>query len=518
MSDLSATDVSPVALRSGGARRDPTGLASVLAERERFRDAYRARRDPIARSRVRWRAHAFRQLVHILPGQRILEIGSGDGLMVRALAQVTRGENPITALTFDQTSPQPRDTAQLRVVTADDFPGPLPPGSFDLIVATDMLDRRHSAEFLRGAHDLLAPGGQLVMYESNPWNPWLRLRRAVSGAFRESDPRQLLDRPMLYELLSEVGFVRVFAVFHDFLFAPLTPRLVWLLRSLSVILENTPGLRRFAGSILLHAQKPPAHAPRPRVPLTEHRSLHGAVSVVIPCHNEAMNVEPVVHALLAHFDAYLQQIVLVDDNSQDATRAVIARLARQEPRVTPVVRSPPPGVGRALADGYRAATGEWILSMDCDFLHLLPEVRDLFDAAAAGHRVVVGSRFSRSSVLLNYPLQKILANRGFHLLARLVLWRAFRDLTNNLKLVRRDVVERLVLREPGFAANAETGLQPFFLGESVTEIPISWINRTPGQGVSSFRLAKVGGGYWSVLRGLVRLRWFGTGPYRALRP
>ena len=81
-------------------------------------------------------------------------------------------------------------------------------------------------------------------------------------------------------------------------------------------------------------------------------------------------------------------------------------------------RTPPNGVGRALADGYRAATGRWVLSMDCDFQHLLPEFRDLFDAAAAGSDVVVGSRFSRHSVLLNYPFQKIVANRGFHALAR----------------------------------------------------------------------------------------------------
>jgi hypothetical protein len=31
------------------------------------------------------------------------------------------------------------------------------------------------------------------------------------------------------------------------------------------------------------------------------------------------------------------------------------------------------------------------------------------------------------------------------------------------------------------------------------EVPISWINRTPDMGMSSFRLMRVGGGYWRVL-------------------
>jgi hypothetical protein len=154
--------------------------------------------------------------------------------------------------------------------------------------------------------------------------------------------------------------------------------------------------------------------------------------------------------------------------------------------------------------------------MDCDFQHLLPELRELFDAAAQGYDVVVGSRFSRHSVLLNYPFQKIVANRGFHLIAQLLLRRRFRDLTNNLKLIRREVVERLALLEPGFAVNAETGLQPLVMGFSVREVPISWINRTPDMGVSSFRLVQVGGGYWQVLGRLWRRSALRSGPYAAL--
>jgi hypothetical protein len=188
------------------------------------------------------------------------------------------------------------------------------------------------------------------------------------------------------------------------------------------------------------------------------------------------------------------------------------RLAQADPRVRPVFRGPPHGVGHAIRDGFRAATGQWVLSMDSDFQHLLPEMRDLFDAAAEGWDVVVGSRFSRHSVLLNYPFQKIIANRGFHLLAQLLLRRRFRDLTNNLKLMRREVADSLDLQQPGFAVNAETGLQPLLMGHSVKEVPISWINRTPDMGVSSFRLVRVGGGYWRVLLQLASSTRWGTRP------
>ena len=225
---------------------------------------------------------------------------------------------------------------------------------------------------------------------------------------------------------------------------------------------------------------------------------------------------PLVNRLRELHDDYLHKIILVDDNSRDGTCGVIMRLAAEDPQIKPVYRTPPNGVGRALADGFRAATGNWVLSMDCDFQHLLPAVRDLFDAATQGYDVVVGSRFSRHSVLLNYPFPKIVANRGFHLLAQVVLLRHFRDLTNNLKLLRREVVDNLQLTQPGFAVNAETGLQPLLMGYAIKEVPISWINRTPDMGTSSFRLARVGGGYWQVLFGMWLKATLGIGPYRTL--
>jgi hypothetical protein len=82
--------------------------------------------------------------------------------------------------------------------------------------------------------------------------------------------------------------------------------------------------------------------------------------------------------------------------------------------------------------------------------------------------------------------------------------------------MRREVVQQLQLLEPGFAVNAETGLQPLLMGYSLQEVPISWINRGPDMGTSSFRLARVGAGYWRVLYRLWLKRTFGVGAYRLL--
>jgi dolichol-phosphate mannosyltransferase len=494
-----------------------TSIIETLALREQYRDWYIQHRDPIAEDRMLWRAQTLRHMVHLLPGQTILEVGCGNGHFTQALHRISRGENPITAITFSPTGLQHQQMPRsVEYLSLSDFSDQLASRQFDFIAAMDLLDQRNCAWFLQKIYSLLKPGGEVVLYESNPWNPVHKLRRLVSNWVGRPDPRRLLSQVQLYELLSEIGFVRSFAIFNDFVYAPLTPQLAWLLRNLSIVMENAPMVRRLAGAIVVHTQKPPRVVAKPKISLCNKDQLRGAVSIVIPCHNEEMNIRPLVDGLRFYYDSYIHEIILVDDNSSDKTKQVIESLREDDSRIKLVYRSGSNGVGHALADGYRTATGTYVLSMDCDFQHLLPELRDIFDAAADGFDVVVGSRFSRHSVLLNYPVMKIIANRGFHALAQILLLRRFHDLTNNLKLIRREVIEKLQLTQAGFAVNAETGLQPLLMGYKVKEVPISWINRRPDMGMSSFKLIRVGGGYWRVLLHAWLRCALGTGHYQNL--
>jgi SAM-dependent methyltransferase len=468
--------------------------------------------------RIWWRGCTARHMFHILPGETILDLACGSGTLTHALAGVTRGECPITAATFDVSN----DLAQLHamhpsveVVRLTGFAGELDGRQFDYVVASNVLEHCSAASLLTEIQKLLQPGGRLLFFETNPWNPVFRLRKTLGRVLpflRRGDERTIHNQVQLYELLSELGFVSIGATCYDFLYPPIPRWSLPLIRPLSLVMENTPGVKLLAGTILLNAQKPPRGLPRPPVRMTEHCVLHDGVSVVVPCYNEEMNLGPLVEGLLKHYDEYIHEIVLVDDNSRDRSRQVILDLAAFDPRVRPLFRKPPNGVGRAISDGMKAATGRYVLTMDCDFLHILPELREMFDEAAGGADVVLGSRFSRSSVLVNYPLQKILCNRSFHLLLNLIFRRTMRDVTNNLKLMRRDVVENLDLEAAWFAANAETGLKPILMGYDVRPVAISWINRTPEMGQSSFSLLKNGLGYIKTLASLAWRTRFGARP------
>jgi dolichol-phosphate mannosyltransferase len=409
----------------------------------------------------------------------------------------------------------------VETVLVDSLPGVIAGRRFQYAVAQNILDRNTVSYLLEHIFELLEDGGQAIFIESNPWNPLSALRRAARGGLGQSHAEPLLSRTQLYELLSEIGFIRIFARFTDFLYRPLVPtaRMAWIMRNASVLLENMPLVRNLAGRIVLHAQKPPRAIARPTASLCRHDNLRRAVSFVIPCHNEEMNLQPLVDGLRNHYGGYVHQIVLVNDNSRDNTASVINRLAAADGRIVPVHRTPPNGVGHALRDGYAATSGRWVMSMDCDFQHLLPEMEDMFDAAARGTDVVLGSRFSRHSVLINYPFGKILANRSFHMLANLAIRLGNRrDITNNLKLMRGDLARQLVITEPWFAANAEIGLQVVLLGRSIQEVPISWMNRTFDMGHSSFKVLKFGTGYVRVLWRFARATRFGHRPLSKTAP
>jgi dolichol-phosphate mannosyltransferase len=490
---------------------DQASSMDAFVAMERAREGYWLRYPATSPTRLRWRALTTRHWLHILPGESILEVGAGGGLWTEHLGAVLRHENPITAAVFNPDlaeGARHRQLANVSVQLVDDLVESFPPESFDYVVGTAILCHDRYAEALALLHRLLKPGGRLLFFEANFWNPQVLLKSTVPAVGRRfgHTPHQIgMRRFELMQVLSRKGYVDIDIVPYDILH-PKAPRaLVGALQSLAFVLEHAPVAKELCGTLYISAQKPGDETRRrPAVQLTPHTQLHRSTSVVVPCRNEAMNIPSLASALTDHYDDYLAEIIFVNDCSTDDTAEVVRQLARHDARIRLVDRTPPGGVGRALGDGYAATTGRFVLSMDCDFRLIVPELRDLFDVVAGGASGAIGSRFSHESILVNYPFAKILANRGFHLLARLVLHRPLRDISNNLKLYRGDILRDLVLTRPDFAANVETGLRPLLAGHDIREVPVSWINRGDDMGASSFRLARLAPSYVASLGSVLK--------------
>jgi len=203
------------------------------------------------------------------------------------------------------------------------------------------------------------------------------------------------------------------------------------------------------------------------------------MSIVIPAHNEEHNLPKLIPALVKELDRCIYEIIVVNDASSDRTRQVGEQLMKKYRKLRLVNRVPPCGVGRALRDGYKAVSrkSEWILSMDSDFLENIKEIKRLIDKAEEGYDGVIGSRYIDKGRLVNYPPIKRISNRLYHFLVRIVLGIRQKDLTNNFKLYRREIFERIPLSANDFAINAETGIYPVLYGYRIAEAPVSWVQR-----------------------------------------
>lgn len=483
----------------------------ALQDSFRFLEAAREdrwRRDSAGTNiRLRWRGLAVRHCLQIVPGERILELGAGSGLFTTHLVSLFKAENPITAAVLNRDLFDEFHRALLpntQPIFVQNFDQDLEPESFDFIIGFDMLSGELLPDGLNIIYQLLKPGGQLLSFEENGLHPIRAIKKRVAvikSQFGKRTSAISVSRDDLRRSLTQQGFTSVETLLFDIVPHWIPARFIRLFQSKLLPFEHIPGISSFCHDTCLWATKPGLVTEQRgvKVNLAVHPALFQSVSVVIPCHNEAMNLPKLVGALKQFYDAYIHEILVVNDNSADNTAEVARQLAACDSRIKLVDRKPPNGVGRALQDGFAAATGKYILSMDCDFVRIVPNLRDLFDAIAEGHEGAIGSRFSHESILINYPLPKLVFNRIFHLLIKLFLVPSARDLSNNLKLYRADIFKTLTIEEPHFAANLETGLKPVLAGYDIKEIPMPWINRTTGMGISSFRILRVGPAYCRAL-------------------
>jgi len=102
----------------------------------------------------------------------------------------------------------------------------------------------------------------------------------------------------------------------------------------------------------------------------DEQAVGVVTSIVLPAYNEAKNLPPLLDSIAEMFDespAYSPyEIVVVDDGSQDDTADVIRSYAAADDRVRGVLMRDNFGQSAALAAGFDAARGEFVVPMDAD--------------------------------------------------------------------------------------------------------------------------------------------------------
>ncbi|MEV6751737.1 glycosyltransferase family 2 protein [Streptomyces sp. NPDC051214] len=115
------------------------------------------------------------------------------------------------------------------------------------------------------------------------------------------------------------------------------------------------------------------------------------VCVVVIGYNDAAHITDAVRSALAQGPA-VREVIAVDDCSTDGSDELLAALAREDPRVTPIRRATNSGgCGTPRNDGIEATTSAYVMFLDSDDV-LPPGAVDALLKAAARHdaEVVTG--------------------------------------------------------------------------------------------------------------------------------
>jgi len=208
------------------------------------------------------------------------------------------------------------------------------------------------------------------------------------------------------------------------------------------------------------------------------------LSVVIPAHNEAENIGPLlgeIGAALRYAGAPTYEVVVVDDGSSDETSARARAAAAAVARLVVVRHPAPKGQSFATATGVRAASGRWVATLDGDGQNDpadIPRLLAARDAAGAapdqGPLLLAGYRKARRDSWIKRVSSRV---------ANGVRGRLLRDRTPDtgcgLKLFEREAflavphfdhmhrfLPALFLRAGGRVVSVEVGHRPRTRGRS----------------------------------------------------
>ena len=204
------------------------------------------------------------------------------------------------------------------------------------------------------------------------------------------------------------------------------------------------------------------------------------LSVVIPVYNEAETVERIVAHVLA--EPTEKEVIVVDDGSTDGSAEALGALA-EAGDVQLLRHEHNRGKGAALRTGIEAATGEVVLVQDADLEYDPADYPKLLKPILDGKAdVVYGSRFAggQSHRVLYY--WHSVGNRVITMLSNMFTNLNLTDMEVCYKVFRRDVLDRITLREDRFGFEPEITAKVSHLGCRIYEVGISYAGRTYEEG------------------------------------
>src|SRR5680860_99520 len=409
----------------------------------------------------------------------VLELGCGTGSLLAAL-------QPARGVGID-ISPAMIDVAQASYPWLEFHVGDVEDhralsvlgGPYDVIVLSDIVAYLDDIQrTLESLHSLCHERTRIVVaYYSQFWRPALSVA-SLLGQRMPQPPQNWLSAEDIDGLLELSGFQTIKREWRL-----LVPRHLGGIGSvMNRYIGTLPVMRRFSLRHYVVVR-----------PVTGHLRPKPSATVVIPCRNEAGNIEDAVARMPAFCND--QHLLFVEGHSSDGTLGEIHRVIADHPDLTiDVIQQTGRGKGDAVRAGFAAATGDVLMILDAD-LTVPPEALPKFyDVVASGRAdYVQGTR-------LVYPMDdramRFLNRLANHLFALLFTWLLNQRITDTLcgtKVLRKRDYERIEAQRSYFGDFDPFGDFDLIFGAAklnlkMAELPIRYGERVYGTTqISRFR-------------------------------
>jgi len=207
--------------------------------------------------------------------------------------------------------------------------------------------------------------------------------------------------------------------------------------------------------------------------------------IVIPTYNESHNIEKLIKKIFS-LNVPELNIIIVDDNSPDGTSQCVAILQSEFCNLHLITRHSKLGLGSAYVAGFKKALdkgADYIFEMDADFSHDPDDIPRVLTAAQNAD-LVIGSRKIKDGKIIGWGFLRKFMSNGAMWLSRTLLGLKTHDVTSGFRCFKRKVLEAIGLdkiKSNGYAFQEELLFRTQKLGFTITEIPVTFIDRQEGK-------------------------------------
>ncbi|HWV87232.1 MAG TPA: glycosyltransferase family 2 protein [Capillimicrobium sp.] len=207
------------------------------------------------------------------------------------------------------------------------------------------------------------------------------------------------------------------------------------------------------------------------------------VSVVIPCLNEAENIEECVRRAREAMERnnIPGEVVVADNDSEDGSAELAAAAGAR------VVHEPRRGYGSAYLAGFAAARGEYIVMGDADLTYDFNEIPRFVAELDKGAQLVMGDRMDNIHPGAMPWLHRYVGNPVLTGILNLFFRTGVSDAHCGMRGFRRDILPILDLRTTGMEFASEMVIRASKEKLVITEFPIEYHPRGGESKLSSFR-------------------------------